>query len=145
MWCINRWYFTVRYQHWALCWGKKVKEALMLKKMFLSFTVTLLCVSLTCRQPPPFRAPCRRMGIVKLYTLWPWISFCKICNQKENKNVAGGMWNVQSLAGHCGGWRETPTACEEAKRKVLLFGCAPRPGTDISTLILTLPAQRPQS
>lgn len=33
---------------------------------------------------------------------------------------------------------ETLSVCEEAKRKVLLFGCAPRPGTDISTLILTL-------
>ncbi len=31
------------------------------------------------------------------------------------------------------------------KRNVLLFGCAPRPGADISTLILSLLLQRPQS
>lgn len=42
-----------------------------------------------CMQPTLCGALCRRMGIVKSYTLWPWMSLCKICNRKKTNFLAG--------------------------------------------------------
>lgn len=83
--------------------------------------------------PSSRRPPRRRMDIVKLYTLWPWISLRQICGRmrreekkkkKKRSRWAGfEMFKVWLL--HCGGWRESPSDCEEAIRKVLLFHCSP--------------------
>lgn len=72
----------------------------------------------------------------------------RVSVKMEKKKIVapGRVWKCSKcsswVVGAGGG---SPSACEEAKKKVLLLVCTPRPGTDIPTLCLTLLLQRPQS
>lgn len=131
--------------------ANKEKKALMFL-LFLSPAVTLPCClhafTVKCRHvgnPTPCRLHVEEWALLSRIHCGRGLSLCKICNRKKTKKfrsvVGCEMFKVWPI--HCGGWRGSPTACEEAKRKVLLFDCTPRPGTDISTLTLTLLVQRP--
>lgn len=129
--------------------ANKEKKALMFL-LFLSPTVTLPCClhAFTVKHvgnPTPCRLHVEEWALLSRIHCGRGLSLCKICNRKKTKTfrsvVGCEMFKVWPI--HCGGWRGSPTASEEAKRKVLLFDCTPRPGTDISTLTLTLLVQRP--
>lgn len=54
--------------------------------IFLSPAVTLpCCLHAFSLQPTPCRAPCRRMVIVKSYTLWPYDVSLRFAAERKQK------------------------------------------------------------
>lgn len=73
------------------------------------------------------------------------ISWLELCWRKRNV-AAGRDWKC-SKCSCCdvGAGGVSPSAREEAKKESIVVALLSRPGTDISTLCLTMLLQRPQS